>query len=704
MSIHHLNCRLVRLAASGLALLALSVAIPSIAQAAPSITLASAEPAQILAGQTGQVRISALINDPSLIAGSVNLQRVGLPNTTPIIVGKLHDDGLNGDATAADGRYTIEISLNEPAAKQVVYRISAAFKGQLQRLKSSDILVNVTAGGSLAASLEIIVSEKLIAPNGSITVTPVPKDANGNPISNSNFQFALNVTPVGPVTGNAATIQGLTVTFPKLAKRLLNQNVAIDPNGEFTDTDPTDPNYGKETGGKYRITATLTGTSLSSSQDVLVLPTGTAPITVKTNQYAGKLEAALAAALEAERNNDLVALAQVKVAMQAINGDPDFSFKVLSTTSVMTPPNGRLITPAQLTAAGFLPGAQDAQFALTVTTLITRIKSVTAQVNAINPAALTQSDLDALQNASVTYKQALLELQALRPSVLGITQQGPNINQVLGTELPLLLDAVKGKTTAMLDRVVTAGMLGSTKFAQTFPNEAATGKQAPLTPQSMYGNIGVQAAWQSPQAMYASTQPVFFSFFSFAFSTLTDLSGTARANIIELAASLINDIVNISIANIINSSSSGDLTIDYILGSSSLAFVCPDYAPSTIGGSGFGLNPNVIKVALIGCFDSQAIRNLLTLSKPRDLAAAIRLANKLMSLAEAAARGSNVAAVEVPDFIDEDFIFGGERLNFLAGWPRVNQGRLPCVGVVIVLNLDTGSIVAQASNFLGRCG
>lgn len=702
--INWLNRSFSRFAAAGIALFSLSVGLSSVAQAAPNITLASADPAQILAGQASQVRISAVINDPSLIPGSVNLQRVESTSTNPTIVGKLQDDGLNGDAVAGDGRYTIQIALNEPVAKRITYRISAAFKGQFQRLKSGDIFLDVAAGGPQPTSLEIAVSEKLIAPNGTITVAPVAKDANGNVISDPSFQFSLNVTPVGPVTGNPPTIQGLTVTFPKLAKRLLNQNIAIDPNGEFTDADPTDPNYGKETGGAYRITVMLAGTSLSGSQDIVVLPTGTASIAVKTNQYAGKLEAAFAAALLAETTNDLVALGQVKVAMQAINADTDFSFKVLSTTSTLAPPNGRLITPAQLTAAGFSAGAQDAQFASTLAVLITRIRTVTAQVNAINPTALTQGDLDALQNAAVVYKQTVAELQALRPSVLAVTQQGSNINQVLGTELPLLLDALKGKATAMLNRVVTAGTFGATKFAQTLPSLTATGNRHPFTPQSMYGGAGVHAAWQSPGAMYASTQPVFYSFFSTAFSVLTDLAGAARGNIIELAVSLTNNIVNITIANIINSSNSGDLTIDYILGSSSLAFVCPNYAPSTIGGSGFGVNPNVIKVALIGCFNSEAIRNLLTLSRPKDLAAAIRLANKLISLAEAAARNSGVAAVEVPDFIDEDFLLGGERLNFLAGWPRVNQGRLPCVGVVIVLNLETGSIAAQNSNFLSRCG
>jgi hypothetical protein len=112
----------------------------------------------------------------------------------------------------------------------------------------------------------------------------------------------------------------------------------------------------------------------------------------------------------------------------------------------------------------------------------------------------------------------------------------------------------------------------------------------------------------------------------------------------------------------------------------------------------------MIKVGLIGCVDSQAIRNLATLSKPKDLAAGIRLFNKITSLASALQRDQSVAAVEVPDFIEEDFIFGGDLLYFGDGWPRVNQGRLPCVGLVIVMNMETGSFAASNVNLLASCG
>lgn len=210
--------------------------------------------------------------------------------------------------------------------------------------------------------------------------------------------------------------------------------------------------------------------------------------------------------------------------------------------------------------------------------------------------------------------------------------------------------------------------------------------------------------------MYGSAQAVqcfefLYPFFSTTFSIFTDLTGTAKGNIIELAVSLVNDIVNIQIASIINSSSLGDLTIAYYRGAASLSFICPNYSPSSIGGTGFGRNPKMIRVDLIGCLDSQAIRNLLTLRTPKDLFGRIRWAFKIISLTRAEVRNTTrtVAAFAFPDFIGEDPLFEDDLLYFGNGWPRVNQGRLPCVGIIIVLNLETGGLAAQNVNFLASC-
>jgi len=40
-------------------------------------------------------------------------------------------------------------------------------------------------------------------------------------------------------------------------------------------------------------------------------------------------------------------------------------------------------------------------------------------------------------------------------------------------------------------------------------------------------------------------------------------------------------------------------------------------------------------------------------------------------------------------------------LVFTNGWPRVNQGDLPCVGLIFVANLEDGGFAATNADFLG---
>jgi hypothetical protein len=532
-------------------------------------------------------------------------------------------------------------------------------------------------------TMELGLSEPFVAPDGSVSVTPTVRDAGGALIDNDDLQFSVSVAPVGAVTGNAPVVNGLSVGFPKLVKRLLDQNSSIDPAGEFADGDPTDPNYGKETGGRYRITVSIAGSSVTASKEVMVLPSGTAGVTVKASQYAGQMESLLAAAALASQNGDAAGLAEARAALQALNANRDYSATVLGATQAMAPPNGYLVTPALLTSRGFVAGPQDAQFASALANVVTRIRNARSQVEATNAVALTQESIDALRSAADAYKQALAALQALRLSALGAAQQEAAINLQVGTELPLLLDAIKRKSGDVLATVTTAGV------------RAPAGRQ--LTRAA--GRV------TTPRGMYAGVQPVqLYPFASFAFSILTDLSGTARANIIELTVTLVNSLVNIMAADVINQNSPGGLSIDVCLASSSVAYVCPNYRPSIVTGSGFGRNAGAVKVALVGCIGGDLIRNLMTLRQPRDIAAGIRLINKVVSITNSLQQQGGVGAVVTPDFIDEDELFGGDRLYFANGWPRVNQGRLPCVGIVIVMNQTSGGISALNLNFLGQCG
>jgi hypothetical protein len=110
---------------------------------APSIPAPVATPNLITVNTSTAVTVTVQLVDPTLIPGSVNLLRLGATGTQPTILGVMHDDGLNGDAKANDGIYTLRTTFNEHGTGQISLQVSAAFKGKLQRAISAYVLVTV---------------------------------------------------------------------------------------------------------------------------------------------------------------------------------------------------------------------------------------------------------------------------------------------------------------------------------------------------------------------------------------------------------------------------------------------------------------------------------------------------------------------------------------------------------------------------------
>ncbi len=645
--------------------------------------------------------------------------------------------------TTFDYTYTITVRNGSPAlvaAKATVTSTAPA----TQIVKSTVSLGDVAAGATVASadtftlrqdrsvpfnpaslvwkvsglSLDVALSDAFVPPNGSVTAAPTLRDGNGTVVSSAGYAFDVSVTPVGTVFGASPVVNGLTVKFPRLVKKLLNANPTKDPDGLYADTDPTDPNFGKQTGGIYQVTVSIAGTPLSSSKNVTVLPTGTAQITYKGNQYAGQLGTAAALAAQARQTGSPDLLNQAKAALQTADANPDFSATTLSINSALAPPDGGLVTAAELASRGFTAGPQDAAFAAALAATVNRIGQARATLDAIDPSALNQSAVDALQLASNNYKSAVQTLQGLRPSTLGTHQQQDLINQAVVTELPRLLDSSKRLLGRMLSVPTHAlietptrhaaadeplGMLPAWSVRLGVPS-------VPLLRGSPRGNSQpaqpFAATTPSPAAMYASTEPTQFAdFFFTSFQIMTDLAGIAKTNIYELSISLANDIINLELADYVNRNAVSRIGIDYCQGSASMSFICPNYSPSTIGGSGFGADPSAVQVILVGCVNSTALANALTLSMPKNIAQAITLMNTVVSTVQDLATNKGVlTAVVKPDSIEEDW-FGGDRmLYFDNGFPRINAGRLPCVGTVIVMNPKAGGMGAANANFLASCG
>jgi hypothetical protein len=451
-----------------------------------------------------------------------------------------------------------------------------------------------------------------------------------------------------------------------------------------------------------RFTASLVGSLLSGTADVIVLPTGTASITAKLYQYAHQLNGVMNAARTAIQNNDATNLAKAHSDLRALMGNTDFSTDVLRANNVIAPPNGWPSTAAQLIGLGFLPAPDDNAFANTAASIINEVQLARARIDQIDLTTLSQADIDALTVIRNDYQNLTQQFSALKPSPLGVTQQAANLNALLAVELPLLLDSIAAKAEAILQqlspittaqarqpqRITYCGRLQPIKFVEgTAPWQQRAG--GPNTS-------------RRPQVKRAQA----VDFFSTMFSLITDPEAFLIGNIIEGGASLANDIVNIEVANLINAFSSGGLQIDFVQASSSVAFVCPNYLPTTIDGTGFSQTPSNNVVILIGCFDSQLLRNLLQLKAPsKDLGSKIRFGFKVRSIAKGALKNVQDSMFAlIPADIVQPGIFDPElELVFSSGWPRTNLSRLPCVGVVTVFNLETWDFQALNLDFLPTC-
>ena len=515
-------------------------------------------------------------------------------------------------------------------------------------------------------SIRLNPTDVVVAPGESMTARPEVLDAAGNVLTNPAWTFTLSVTPKpGASVGAAPVVNGMTVSFPKLVKRLLNHDPEKDPTGEFTDGDPTDPNYGKETGGLYTLVARLNGLAVQGSEEVAVIPSGTAHLTIKVDNLADALKAALQGSRTAAVAQSTAAAAIARDQLQTLIRTIEYSPRLLANNNVLAPPNGFPVTPAQA-ASHFPVAADDEAFGKQLDKIIAHVRLVRQRVEALQVGSITPETLDALRAGAATWKALSSGLDTLKPGPVGVTRNGDKINLLMRTELPLLLHALGNKSVEALN--------------------AAPGVQN-VTALRSFAAVDPGQVWDV---------------FSNLFSIFTDLAGYAKANIIELGISLANDLANMALANLINDLGTGELAINLVQAGGQFSFICPRVPNTYVEASGLSSELTSNSVAVIGCINSYALRNLLTLKPSKDLAGSIRLFSKIKALTQAAGEDQSIASVEHPDYLREG-LFGGSQMVFISGWPKVNQGRIPCVGVVIAFNLESGAFHAVNANVLPQC-
>ena len=188
--------------------------------ASGSIGATTIDPSAIPLSTPTEVTVTATITDPSLIPGSVNLQRFDPIARVFSVVSTMYDDGTHGDAVANDGIFTIRLSFNESSPFPVVLRVSAAFKGSLTRTFSNPFSLGIT--GLPATSITIasppnlsFVNASPITVSGTVSDTSASIKVNGVAALASGGRFSVSVPLLeGPNTITAVTMnsQGTSST------------------------------------------------------------------------------------------------------------------------------------------------------------------------------------------------------------------------------------------------------------------------------------------------------------------------------------------------------------------------------------------------------------------------------------------------------------------------------------------------------------
>lgn len=136
--------------------LASAVFLLSIAASASAAVLPpSTDPPAITVSTPTTIKVTSLITDANVLAGSVNVQRLDATGRAIAVLATLRDDGTNGDVLAGDRVYSGSFTLNESRLEPMRLRVSAALRGVLLRPVSMMSTIDVLPQGiptKLAAS------------------------------------------------------------------------------------------------------------------------------------------------------------------------------------------------------------------------------------------------------------------------------------------------------------------------------------------------------------------------------------------------------------------------------------------------------------------------------------------------------------------------------------------------------------------------
>ena len=201
--------------------------------AAPTIGAVNISPAATPAGVAVISTVTARIDNPGVLPGSVLLQKLDAAGAVLSSLGLLHDDGQNGDAVAGDKTFSLRTTVLENNPGTVRYRVAANFTGHAPTVYSAPLSVTITGtatGVSITAPANgAYLNTPVITLTGRVGDGAAQVNINGitTPVSNNTFTASVplnegpnTLTVVATNSGGSTSTASVGITLDTTAPRI----------------------------------------------------------------------------------------------------------------------------------------------------------------------------------------------------------------------------------------------------------------------------------------------------------------------------------------------------------------------------------------------------------------------------------------------------------------------------------------------------
>ena len=302
------------------------------------------------------------------------------------------------------GVNTLEVeTFNFHAQTALDYRATVAFQSVTQ------------------VAIDLTLSSNVIVAGSAVSLRKTVTDAAGRPVD-SPSPIEITTVPLGKTAGPMPIIVGDTI------------------------------NIDSGTAGSFAVHTRILGTMITDTETLAVIPANAqSRQLVSVSQALNSISDALSLALLALEASDSDRVLAAKAQLQAAASSLDI--RRLEITAPFAPKGGFPLSVTELVVAGRPETTEDVDYGIALAPVIREYDLLVAGVAALSPGNILSTEIVDLNNRATNLSSLLDELQAVTPTVHGVTANVEEISRLITHQIPTLALLAVEKAAATIDAV-----------------------------------------------------------------------------------------------------------------------------------------------------------------------------------------------------------------------------------------------------------